>query len=133
MALVYPVYAVGGGHMRGHRRHPTRRQYGYFKCEECSHLWESAWAWEGWGQKCRCCTEKEDWDDVDYTDAYDLRPLLKRQELENMYRREGRDWDPNRRRRNPASDHYYQNCEYCAELCGSTQMVPTHPACKEIS
>ena len=126
MALVCPVYAVQRS--RGIRGH--RRCYGYFRCEKCDHPWESAWAWDGWGQKCRRCTDREDWGEVSYTYPEDLRPLLGRQELENKYRSEGRDWDSNRRRRNPINDHYYQNCEYCAELCGSTARVPTHAACK---
>ena len=135
MAFTYPVYTVHREgrndriYTRGPRRVLGRRQYGFFECEKCFHRWESAWAWEGRGQKCRQCTDREDWHDVEYTDPFELRPLLRRQELEDMYSREGRDWDPNRRRRPP--DHYYQNCEYCAELCGSVRRMATRHACME--
>ena len=113
--------------MLADRRNPER-YFGWFWCSECENTWTSAWIWEGWGQKCNECVGDWGWDEVDYTYPYRYRPRLTREQLIRLYEEEGREWDRDRPRR--TSDHDYENCEYCADLCGSIHIMPTQHACK---
>ena len=94
---------------------PPPRFFGRFRCQTCSNCWASAWTWLGRGQKCRNCTNQSGWHAVEYTFPYVVDPLMR-------VRRRGP-----RPHRKP--DHFYQNCEYCAELCGSTRRIPSRHAC----
>eukprot|EP00800_Vazella_pourtalesii_P013436 TRINITY_DN3211_c0_g1_i1.p1 TRINITY_DN3211_c0_g1~~TRINITY_DN3211_c0_g1_i1.p1 ORF type:complete len:151 (-),score=8.41 TRINITY_DN3211_c0_g1_i1:228-647(-) len=93
---------------------PPPRFFGRFRCQTCSKCWASAWTWQGRGQKCRNCTRKFGWDPVEYTFPFVVDPLMRRPPVPGP-------------RKKP--DHFYQNCEYCAELCGSTKKIPNRHAC----
>ena len=94
----------------------THYYSGSFECSYCGYQWTSDWNWQVRGQKCKRCTTEMGWDEVEYTNPYRFRPLLKP--------------DPNQPRPRIPADHDYYNCEYCAELCGSITIMPTRYACK---
>ncbi|KAI6659090.1 hypothetical protein LOD99_14766 [Oopsacas minuta] len=98
-----------------HKPKPPGRFFGRFKCDTCTHEWASAWTWLGRGQKCRNCTDTFGWQAVAYTIPYEVDPLMRRPPGPRVHRKK--------------PDHYYQNCEYCAELCGSPRRKPSHHAC----
>ena len=101
----------------GHKDQAPGRYFGRFECDECEHSWTSAWTWLGRGQMCKECVKEWGWDDVDYTYPYEVAPRKVPQ-------------GPRTNRNKPL--HYYEECEYCAELCGSTRVKPTYHACEKI-
>ena len=101
----------------GHKDSAPGRYFGKFECDECDHFWHSAWTWLGRGQKCRECVRRFGWSSVDYTNPSEVAP----RRIPKGPRVQGK-----------KSLHNYERCEYCAELCGSTKVKPTHHACEKI-
>ena len=116
-----------------HKDSPPGRFFGLFKCDVCSKEWGSVWTWLGRGQKCRQCTRTSGvaWETVEYTKPYEVQPRLTKEELKEKYRKEGKVWNENHRP--TKSPHYHENCEYCAELCGSIHRRPGRHACDAIT
>ena len=104
----------------GHKDPHPGRYFGRFECEECGNSWSSAWTWLGRGQKCNKCVREIGWHNTEYTDPHEVAPR--------------RVPTGPRSERPPArkQTHYYENCEYCAELCGSTRVKPTYHACEKV-
>ena len=65
-------YRVKPSHFISSNRNKKRndeKMFGYYKCENCNRHWQSAYSWQGFGQKCKGCGKN--------TFAYRQEELLK--------------------------------------------------------
>lgn len=105
-----------------HKDNNPGRFFGIFECDnsDCENEWGSAWTWLGRGQKCKKCTSGNDWHSIKYVNPRVVKPREKKPPPGPSLVIK------------PPTDHPYQNCEFCAELCGSATEMPTHHACKHV-
>lgn len=51
-------YRAKPNHYNYRNKNKSRNDYkmfGYYKCENCNRHWQSAYSWQGFGQKCKGC------------------------------------------------------------------------------
>ncbi|KAI6659089.1 hypothetical protein LOD99_14765 [Oopsacas minuta] len=107
-----------------HKDRDPCRFFGRFQCDECPNKWTSAWTWLGRGHKCRECVYAFGWHSVEYTLPYEVEPRM-RNPPPRLY-------GPIGPRRN--QNHLdYKNCEFCAEICGSTTKIPKDRKCNYVN